>query len=249
MRFQKISLYLSPERINRYMAAAGNNNARTVRLYKENLKIAQAFHALLGILEVILRNRINTILSIHFSDPDWIINQKTGFMIAPSLTHVDHRTGRRIINDFLKSSIEQSERRFRRLHVPITSDKIIANQPLGFWTDLFEAHHYRLLLGRPIQIFSQLPSGHGRSEVCNRLNKIRQFRNRINHNEPICFNGNSIDFTYVDDVYNSLIDILTWIDPELINWIKNVNSIPLKIGNARALFQIPFINYSNNSNS
>jgi hypothetical protein len=249
MRFQKIGLYLSSERINRYLTAAGNNHARTVRLYKENLKIAQAFHALLGILEVILRNRINTILSAHFTDPDWIINQKTGFMIAPSLTHVDRRTGRRIINDFLKSSIEQSERRFTRLHIPITSDKIIANQSLGFWTDLFEVHHYSLLRGRPIQIFSQLPSGHGRNEVCNRLYKIRQFRNRINHNEPICFNGNVIDFTYVEDTYNSIIDILTWIDPELINWIKNINSVPVKIANARTIFHMPITNYSNNLNS
>jgi hypothetical protein len=245
MRFQKIRLYLSSERINRYQTATGYNNARTVRLYKENLKIAQAFHSLLGILEVILRNRINTILSAHFTDSDWIITQKTGFMIDPSLTHVDRRTGRRVTIDFLKNSIEQSERRFRRLHIPITSDNIIADQPLGFWTDLFEVHHYRLLIGQPIQIFSQLPSGHGRSEVCNRLFKIRQFRNRISHNEPICFNGNAIDFTYVDDVYNSIIEILTWIDPELINWIKNINSVPLKIANARTIFHIPFPSYSN----
>ena len=242
MRFQKIRLYLSSQRIDRYLIATGHRKTRAIRLYKANLKIAQAFHPLLGILEVILRNRINTILSAHFTDPDWIINQKTGFMIAPSLTHVDRRTGRRIINDFLKSSIEQSERRFRRLHIPITSDNIIADQPLGFWTDLFEVHHYSLLRGRPIHIFSQLPSGHGRSEVCNRLYKIRQFRNRINHNEPICFNGNVIDFTYVENVYNSIIDILTWIDPELINWIKNINSVPLKIANARTLFHLPFAN-------
>ena len=92
------------------------------------MKLAQAFHPLLGALEVILRNRINTILTAHFSDPDWIVNQKTGLMADPSLTHIDRRTGRRITNDFLKSSVEKSERRFRRLRVPITSGKIIADQ-------------------------------------------------------------------------------------------------------------------------
>jgi hypothetical protein len=145
--------------------------------------------------------------------------------------------------------------RFQKIRLYLSSERINRyqtatgnNQPLGFWTDLFELHHYRLLRGRPIQIFSQLPSGHGRGEVFSRLNKIRQFRNRIHHNESICFNGNVIDFTYVEDVYNSIIDILTWIDPELINWIKNINSVPLKIANARTIFQIPLINYSNNSN-
>ncbi|MFT4093253.1 MAG: hypothetical protein QM640_06400 [Niabella sp.] len=175
MKFQKVRLYLSSQRIDRYLIATGNLKTRAVRLYKANLKIAQSFHPLLGALEVTLRNRINTILSAHFSDPDWIINQKTGFMIDPSLIHIDRRTQRRVTNDFLKSSVEKSERRFRRLHVPVTSGKIIADQSLGFWTDLFEVHHYRLLLGRPIQIFNHLSSGHGRGDVCDRLNKIRQF--------------------------------------------------------------------------
>jgi hypothetical protein len=189
----------------------------------------------LGALEVTLRNRINTILLAHFSDPDWITNQKTGFMVDSSLTHIDRRTGRRVTNDFLKSSVEKSERRFRRLRVPITSGKVIADQSLGFWTDLFEVHHYRLLLGRPIQVFTNLPSGHGRREACDRLNKIRQFRNRINHNEPICFNGAGIDFTYVEEVYDAIIEILTWIDPELIKWIKDIDTIRTKINNAKTI--------------
>jgi hypothetical protein len=235
MKFQKIRLYLSSQRIDRYLIATGNRKTRAVRLYKANLKIAQSFHPLLGALEVTLRNQVNTILATYFSDPDWITNQKTGFMSAPSLTHIDRRTGRRVINDFLKSSVEKSERRFSRLKVPATSGKIIADQSLGFWTDLFEVHRYRLLLGRPIQVFSKLPSGHGRKEVCERLNKIRQFRNRINHDEPICFNGSSIDFTYVNKVYEAIVDILTWIDPELIKWIKDIDTVRTKIANAKTV--------------
>ncbi|MBS1666786.1 MAG: Abi family protein [Bacteroidetes bacterium] len=235
MKFQKVRLYLSSQRIDRYLIATGNQKTRTVRLYKANLKIAQSFHPLLGALEVGLRNRINTTLTAHFSDPDWIVNQKTGFMVDPSLTHIDRRTERRVTNDFLKLSVEKSERRFRRLRVPITSGKIIADQSFGFWTDLFEVHHYRLLLGRPIQVFSNLPSGHGRSDVCDRLNKIRQFRNRINHNEPICFNGATIDFTYVEEVYNAIIEILTWIDPELIKWVKDIDTVRTKIANAKTI--------------
>lgn len=154
-------------------------------------------------------------------------------MSDPSLSYFDRRTGQRINNDFLKSSIEKSERRFQRLRLQITSGKIIADQTFGFWTDLFEVHHYRLLSGRPIQVFSNLPPAHGRREVCDRLNKIRQFRNRINHNEPICFNANIIDFTYVEDIYQSINDILIWIDPELIKWIKNIDSILIKIQRAK----------------
>ena len=235
MRFQKVRLYLSSSRIDRYQIATGNSSTKSVKLYKANLKIAQSFHPILGILEVTLRNRINTILSGYFVDPDWIINQKTGFMIDPSLTYRDYRTGRMVTNDYLKSSVEKSERRFRRLRIPITSGKIIADQTLGFWTDLFELSHYRILRGRPIQVFNHLPAGVGRTDVCDRLNKVRKFRNRINHNEPICFNGNNIDFTYAEDVYNSTIELISWIDPELIDWIKNMDSGMIKINNAKKI--------------
>ncbi len=141
MKFQKIRKYLSSQRIDRYLQATGNQQTKAVRLYKTNLRIAQAFHPLLGALEVILRNCINRILTTYFSDHDWIINQKTGFMSDPSLTHIDRRTGRRVTNDFLKSSIEKSESRLRRLRVPVSSSKIIADQTFGFWTDCRMVHY------------------------------------------------------------------------------------------------------------
>ena len=235
MRFQKVQLYLSPSRIDRYQIATAYSSTKSVKLYKANLKISQSFHPILGILAVILRNKINIILSGYFVDPDWIINQKAGFMIDPSLTYRDHRTRRIVTNDYLKTSVEKSENRLRRIRIPVTSGKIIADQTLGFWTNLFELSHYRILRGRPIQIFNHLPSGIGRIQVCDRLNKIREFRNRINHNEPICFNGNNIDFNYVEDVYNSITQIINWIDPELINWIKDMDSIMIKISNAKRI--------------
>ena len=235
MRFQKVRLYLSSSRIDRYQIATGNSLTKAVKLYKANLKIAQSFHPILGILEVTLSNRINTILSGYFADPDWIINQKNGFMIDSSLTYQNYRTKRMVTNDYLKSSVEKSERRLRRLRIPVTSGKIIADQTLGFWTDLFELSHYRILRGRPIQVFNHLPAGIGRTDVCDRLNKVRKFRNRINHNEPICFDGNNIDFTHAEDVYNSIIELISWIDPELIEWILNMDSVMIKINNAKKI--------------
>ncbi|MGY5253930.1 hypothetical protein [Sphingobacterium spiritivorum] len=235
MRFNKIQSLLSIPRIDRYYIAVGNSKPKAVKLYKANLKIAQAFHPILGVLEVVLRNKINTVLTTHFADPDWIINQKRGFMIDPSLRYRDRRTRKVVVNDYLKSSVEKSEQRLRKLRIPVTTGKVIADQSLGFWTDLFEVHHYRLLSGRPIQIFTHMPSGHGRRDVINRLNKIRQFRNRINHNEPICFNGSNIDFTYAQDVYNSIIEILTWLDTDIIKWIADIDTVNSKIVIARKI--------------
>lgn len=78
--------YLSNSRYNRYLIATGNDNDRARKLYNANIRLAQAFHPILSQFEVILRNSLNTILSSHFRDPDWIINQKNGFMRHLSLS-------------------------------------------------------------------------------------------------------------------------------------------------------------------
>jgi hypothetical protein len=235
MKFKDFKNYFSSARVNRYLLATGNSKSKAIKLYKANLKTAQAFHPLLGVFEVILRNRLNDILASHFSDPNWIMNQKTGFMSDPSLRFTYKRTGQLKTNDFLKREINKAEKRLQKTNTPITSGKIIAEQTLGFWTDLFEVHHYRLLKGKPIQVFNSLPAGHGRKEVNDELDKVRRFRNRINHNEPICFNGNNIDFTEAMEVHKSIINLLTWIDPEIIKLISDIDTVKKIIDKANKM--------------
>lgn len=235
MKFSDFRQYFSASRVNRYLLATGNSTTKAAKLYKANLKTSQAFHPLLGIIEVVLRNRLNDILTSYFTDADWIINQKAGFMSDLSLRFTYKRTGQQKTNDFLKREINKAEKRLNKTGTPITSGKIIAEQTLGFWTDFFEVHHYRLLKGKPIKIFQYLPSGHGRKEVNEELNKVRRFRNRINHNEPICFSGNYFDFTETLEVHNSIINLLTWIDPELIKFIADIDKVQKKINQAKKI--------------
>lgn len=81
--------YLSRPRFNRYLNAVGNDNKRAKKLYLANIRLAQAFHPIISQFEVVLRNCINNNLAAHFTDIDWIINQKTGFM---SHLHYPHLT-------------------------------------------------------------------------------------------------------------------------------------------------------------
>ena len=229
MRFANFRNYFSSPRTGRYLTACSNDTKRSVKLYKANLKVAQAFHPLLGCLEVVLRNGINDQLTSYFSDPNWIINQKTGFMIDPLLTHTNKRSGKVEINRFILNAVRGAEKKLIKRGIGITSGRIISEQTFGFWTELFENHHYKLLKGRPIKLFKNLPSGYGRTEILNELSKVRQFRNRINHNEPICFVGLGIDFSKTIAVYQSILNLLNWINPELIPWIKDIDKINLII--------------------
>lgn len=100
---------------------------------------------------------------------------------------------------------------------------------------MFAVHHYRLLKGKPIQIFKSLPSGYGRKEVNDELDKVRCFRNRINHNEPICFVNNNIDFTNTLEAYQSIQNILTWIDPNLLRFVKDIDKVENTIKSAKRI--------------
>ena len=211
MKPQILISYISEARFGRYKQATKNDIRRAEKLYKANLRLAQAFHPLMGIVEVTLRNMLNNTLCSVFTDNDWILNQQN------------------FMDYYLKGEIQKAQNRFTRNSVDITSSKIIAEQTLGFWTNFFEKNIYRNLKGNPIKIFNKLPKGIGRLEIHNRLDSIRLMRNRINHNEPICFRGNQIDLTEAQEIYNSISEIITWINPDLFKWMKDVDRVKEEI--------------------
>ena len=77
------------------------------------------------------------------------------------------------------------------------------------------------------------PAGTNRSTISQKLNRIREFRNRVYHNEPICFNGNMIDFTYAENIKNKIYEILSWIDGDLNDYVEYFDAIDNKISIAK----------------
>ncbi|TAF67571.1 MAG: hypothetical protein EAZ58_09790, partial [Flavobacterium sp.] len=84
-----------------------------------------------------------------------------------------------------------------------------------------------------IQSFSNKPPGINRNAINQKLNRIREFRNRVYHNEPICFNGNTIDFTYAENIKNEIYEILSWIDTDLTDYVEYFDVIDNKINLAK----------------
>jgi len=219
MKFKKVEQYLSVPRIHRYLQICNADKNRAVNLYQASLRLSQAFHPLLGVLEVVLRNQIYDALAKYFNDPDWIITESgdNGFMSSPTLVGTDF---------FLRRQVRRTIGRLQKRGANITGPRVMSEQTFGFWTDLLEPHHFRLIGGSPMRAFANLAVGKKRVDVANELSAIRRFRNRINHNEPILLRGNTIDFTTVDGVYGSIIDMFIWLDPELISWIKALDKVP-----------------------
>ena len=80
-----------------------------------------------------------------------------------------------------------------------------------------------------------MPVGFTRIDVGIRLNKVRLLRNRINHNDPICFNKNTIDFSVAQEVYFAIYEVLDWIDPELKRFLKELDKVKMQITRARKI--------------
>lgn len=226
MRYSKLEYYLSQPRLQRFLLATGNSRIKAQKLYRVNLRVSQAFYPILNLFEIFLRNSVNYHISSHFSNPNWIISEKTGFMSNPSLAPSHF---------FLKKSIQKAERAIRRKGSVVTSGKVIAEQSFGFWTSLFDTHHFRLIGGSPIQAFPMKPAHANRRVINKKLNKIREFRNRIYHNEPICFNGHRVDFSNAQDIINEIYELLSWIDEDLTGYIEYFNGIHSKIDSAKSL--------------
>lgn len=225
MKYKKVVRLYSNSRISKYYRATNRNKNKAVMLYYANMKIAQAFHPLLSSFEVILRNQLHYALAHHFSDGNWIINQKTGFMTAPSLTYTNKRTKRKVTNDYLLKEVMKAEKKISDRGIKVTTGRVIAEQTLGFWNSFYETHHYALLAGVPCRIFKKLPSGYGRKEINDIIVQVRELRNRINHNEPICFVNRKCDFSYVKCMYSIISDFLTWIDPEIMPSLREVDKV------------------------
>lgn len=220
MRLDLYNKYLSRPRYNRYLVATGNDKGRAEKLYNGNLRLSQAFHPLLSQFEVVLRNGINNVLTGYFGDPDWIINQKAVFMSDISLKPGKY---------FMRGSVQSAENKLNKTGTPLTSGRIISDLMFGFWTGFYFTAHYRLVGGRPIQVFTHKPAIEDKTTIYTKLNNIREFRNRINHCEPICFNGNHIDCSYPQDVRDRIFDLISWIEPDLVPFFTKIDNTQSKI--------------------
>lgn len=136
---------------------------------------------------------------------------------------------------YLKNRVQTAERMIRRKGGSVTAGKVIAEQSFGFWTSLFDPHHYRLIGGVVIQSFQHKPSHINRSIISQKLNDIRKFRNRVYHNEPICFDNSHIDFSKAEEVKDDIYELLSWIDADLHGYVSYFDSIDNKINSVNNL--------------
>lgn len=239
--YKKIKKFISATRLRKYEIVCKHDPSRTLKLYQTNLRLSQAYYSMLSLIEVIIRNALNEELKTYFNDTEWLRNQIAGFM--------NHSTLKKRLKDghikdgYLKTTVTKS---IHDLGSFAHQGKIIADLSFGFWVAFFDAKHYRLLKGSPLKIFKNLPAGENRKSIHEKLKKVRDFRNRVYHNEPIIFKkdskGNTVfDLMVANEIYEVIKDFYKWLDLDFEKWTRRINNIPLELKRAENMYN----NYPN----
>ena len=215
MKYEKYEKALSVPRIGKYKKACNGDKNKALILYRYNIKLCQKFYGLLGVLEVVLRNAINEHYKTHLQDNDWLITQSlNGFLI--NYQDIIMKEKNKLINNH-----------------KYTHDKLVASLSLGVWTFMFSRNCYRCAGKTLLQILPNKTHGQNQKDIYADLDKIRTFRNRIAHHEPLCFDAfGTINVLYVNEIYSLIIkyiDFLGYCSNELLYGVETPLSTIEKI--------------------
>ena len=179
-----------------------DNEDKAIKHYQSNLQLTEAFYTSLSVLEVALRNALSRELETMTGREDWY----AVFPNTPGLTN-------------LNRYVTQATKQIAGRHEQITPSKIVAELTLGFWVSLLNTEYERLLWKDLRRAFPYLPKKERqRKKVSAPLNRFRAFRNRVFHNESICWN-----IRRVQEIHNELILLLEWINKDLPKWLKDID--------------------------
>ena len=166
--YQKLEKALSGTRLSVY-SQDDPGSCVTMARYLWNIALCESLYSPLQMCEIALRNAIHETMSALHGRATW-------YDVA-NLTSWGY------------SQIGEAKSKITRANHQLTSDRIVAEMHFGFWTSLFEDHYERneKFLPRGIKsVFPNLPkSQHNRKKIKQRLEKIRQLRNRVFHHERI----------------------------------------------------------------
>lgn len=184
--------------MERYLRLYPQDENRAITHYQCNLILSEAMYPSLSILEVTLRNSLCRELRTMTGREDW-------YAVFPNIPGLKN----------LNKYITQASKQISGRHEHITPSKIIAELTLGFWVSLLNSEYEKILWKDLRRAFPYMPKNHKqRKNVSAPLNRFRTFRNRVFHNESICWNLDK-----VKSLHNEFITLLGWMNKDVPGWL------------------------------
>jgi hypothetical protein len=198
MNERDLEALLSEKRLATYYSLFPNDKQKAIQYYQLNTQISESLYPLLSNFEVVLRNSIHNSFKVHYKTDDWY-------------ALITYRE--------LEDQIRVAKAKILASHNQITTDKLVAELTLGFWTSLLNKQ-YAKDLWKPMMYAFPLISNQlkHRDKIAFKLNQIRKFRNRIFHYEPICNNLSALSTNH-----GNILEVLHWINADIVNWTKQID--------------------------
>jgi len=170
--------------------------------YRQNLLISKNAYIPLSILEIALRNALDTYLTIKIGQ-DW--HTDNTFLTSMAQKKIKE------VNDTLKGRKETDSK-----------EKVIAELNFGFWVSLFQKPYQNYFRTKDLrQIFPNMPQKKeiflDREEIYKKLDHIRRFRNRVFHYEKV------IKKDHYNDIEKNIHFVLAIFDDELADFAMVLN--------------------------
>jgi len=186
---------LSLERFARYLEWAGGDRQRALELYALNTRVSEALYTPLQLLEVVLRNRIHTVMSAT-GGARWFEQE--------GLLAIEHQRQQ------LAKAVEDLQKERKEL----TAGRIVAALSFSFWTAMLSPA-YEDLWQVSLHQIARRADGKGlrRRDLSSPLTPIRTLRNRVAHHEPI------IQWN-LSRHYENILQIIRWLSPAAAEWCQ-----------------------------
>lgn len=216
MRYVEFEELVSPQRLGRYNNACKDHVLKTLTLYRANIRISQAFLAVLSIFEVVLRNKID----LHYRSRFPAVGGKPEWLLASTLP------GGIFTGKGCESSFDKITQAFAKLGPAYTHDKLLVGLSFGFWKYMFAGRQYQSAGNTLLAIFPSLPPRCNQSFIYHKLHRINSIRNRVAHHESICFDaGNCISTVYVRAHFQEIEDVLNYMEVDSRELFFGIDSI------------------------
>jgi hypothetical protein len=193
---------LSPARLAPYEHVCAADLRAALRLYVWNIAASGAFHGLLHVLEVGLRNALHAELRELFGRDDWwhAPNVRLHYSAAAKITRAEEKCSQQ-----------------RKSHAP---DDMVPELMFGFWVSLLgKGVDYENRLWRPA-LHRAFPAYTGkRAPLHEKLEMVRLLRNRVAHYE-------AIHHRHLEADHATIMRLIGFISPETAMCITSWDRVP-----------------------
>ncbi len=207
----KYDCNISLERLKAFVYSQDDTIDEILERYTNNIIISQALYPELSVLEVALRNAIDTTLKSVISET-WLEDEvKNNKWLRP----FDYQT--------LKTVYEETKKECLYNNKNFSAGKVIANLNFGFWTSLCVKTYNGKIWNRKCCFRSIFPNYKAKQftigTISQQLYLIRRLRNRIFHYEQI--------FKYPKNtlkLYNDIVQILSYLPGDNARILKKTST-------------------------